>query len=97
MEDRSSSGWINCFNPANKTLYGELLGMSLQSFQQLTGANYFLYYGATIFQSVGIQDSFQVAMTQIIRYGLGTWRMDWGKFSNASGGKQGALATSANW
>jgi len=37
--------------------------MTLQSFQQLTGANYFFYYGATIFQSVGIQDSF---VTQII-------------------------------
>jgi len=37
--------------------------MSLQCFQQLTGANYFFYYGATIFQSVGIRDSF---VTQII-------------------------------
>jgi SP family sugar:H+ symporter-like MFS transporter len=37
--------------------------MILQSFQQLTGANYFFYYGATIFQSVGITDSF---VTQII-------------------------------
>ena len=37
--------------------------MALQSLQQLTGANYFFYYGATIFQSVGIQDSF---VTQII-------------------------------
>lgn len=37
--------------------------MALQSFQQLTGANYFFYYGATIFQSVGINDSF---VTQII-------------------------------
>jgi hypothetical protein len=32
-------------------------------FQQLTGANYFFYYGATIFKSVGISDSF---VTQII-------------------------------
>lgn len=38
-------------------------GMSLQSLQQLTGANYFFYYGATIFASVGISDSF---VTQII-------------------------------
>lgn len=37
--------------------------MSLQSLQQLTGANYFFYYGATIFTSVGLQDSF---ITQII-------------------------------
>ncbi|KAJ7930474.1 general substrate transporter [Mycena leptocephala] len=41
-------------------------GMTLQMFQQLTGANYFFYYGATIFKSVGISDSF---VTQII---LGT-------------------------
>lgn len=38
-------------------------GMTLQSLQQLTGANYFFYYGATIFKSVGISDSF---VTQII-------------------------------
>lgn len=63
MESRFKSGWIDCFTPSRKTLYRTLLGMSLQSFQQLTGANYFFYYGATIFQSVGINDSF---VTQII-------------------------------
>ena len=63
IERRLASGWISCFRPDNRTLYRTLLGMSLQSFQQLTGANYFFYYGATIFQSVGIQDSF---VTQII-------------------------------
>ncbi|KAG7087320.1 hypothetical protein E1B28_013297 [Marasmius oreades] len=57
------TGWIDCFKPGNKTLYRTLLGMSLQSLQQLTGANYFFYYGATIFLSVGLQDSF---VTQII-------------------------------
>ncbi|KAJ3509979.1 hypothetical protein NLJ89_g4928 [Agrocybe chaxingu] len=62
-ERRIKAGWISCFSPKNKTLYRTLLGMSLQSFQQLTGANYFFYYGATIFQSVGIHDSF---VTQII-------------------------------
>lgn len=35
----------------------------MQSFQQLTGANYFFYYGASIFGSVGIDDPF---ITQII-------------------------------
>ncbi|KAK7452121.1 hypothetical protein VKT23_012226 [Stygiomarasmius scandens] len=57
------SGWVDCFRPRNKTLYRTLLGMTLQSLQQLTGANYFFYYGATVFNSVGIQDSF---VTQII-------------------------------
>ena len=54
----SASDWISCFKPENKTLYRTLLAMALQSIQQLTGANYFFYYGATIFQSVGIKDNF---------------------------------------
>jgi len=58
-----TGGWLDCFKPGNKILYRTLLGMTLQSFQQLTGANYFFYYGATIFSSVGIQDSY---VTQII-------------------------------
>jgi len=62
-EAQFKSGWIDCFKVENKTLYRTLLGMSLQSLQQLTGANYFFYYGASIFKSVGISDSF---VTQII-------------------------------
>ncbi|KAK7696521.1 hypothetical protein QCA50_001179 [Cerrena zonata] len=57
------AGWIDCFKPENKQLYRTLLGMTLQMFQQLTGANYFFYYGATVFVSVGISDSY---VTQII-------------------------------
>ena len=40
--------------------------MVLQAGQQLTGANYFFYYGTTIFRSTGLRDSY---VTQII---LGT-------------------------
>ncbi|KAG8873743.1 hexose transporter hxt1 [Tulasnella sp. 331] len=47
-------GWSDIFVPRNKTLYRTALGMTLQMFQQLTGANYFFYYGATIFQGVGL-------------------------------------------
>jgi SP family sugar:H+ symporter-like MFS transporter len=47
---------------APRMSYRILLGMSLQMFQQLTGANYFFYYSTTIFRSVQI-DSF---ITQII-------------------------------
>jgi len=57
------ASWFDCFKGANKTRYRTFLGMTLQALQQLTGANYFFYYGATIFQSVGIEDSF---VTQII-------------------------------
>ncbi|KAL1891983.1 hexose transporter hxt5 [Sporothrix stenoceras] len=47
---------------APRMTYRILLGIALQAFQQLTGANYFFYYGTTIFQSVNI-DSY---ITQII-------------------------------
>ncbi|KAK6708134.1 hypothetical protein SNK04_009094 [Fusarium graminearum] len=47
---------------APRMMYRILLGMGLQMFQQLTGANYFFYYGTTIFASVSI-DSYK---TQII-------------------------------
>ncbi|KAH7022142.1 hypothetical protein EDB80DRAFT_694094 [Ilyonectria destructans] len=47
---------------APRMAYRIFIGVSLQMFQQLTGANYFFYYGTTIFQSVEI-DSY---ITQII-------------------------------
>ncbi|TIC61617.1 general substrate transporter [Wallemia mellicola] len=58
--------WTECFigTPGTyKLVYRTFVGVMLQSFRQLTGANYFFYYGATIFESVSIQDSF---VTQII-------------------------------
>lgn len=65
-EKHTKGGWVDCFKPKDKILYRSLLGISLQSLQQLTGANYFFYYGATIFLSVGLSDPY---VTQII---LGT-------------------------
>ncbi|KAI0337288.1 general substrate transporter [Trametopsis cervina] len=62
-ESAVRAGFVECFRPGHKQLYRTLLMMTLQMFQQLTGANYFFYYGATIFVSVGIADSF---VTQII-------------------------------
>lgn len=58
-----ATSWFSSFNPKQKILYRTLLGFGLQMFQQLTGANYFFYYGASIFQSVGIENSY---VTQII-------------------------------
>ncbi|KAF4565658.1 hexose transporter hxt1 [Pleurotus pulmonarius] len=57
------AGWLACFESKGKIRYRTFLGMTLQALQQLTGANYFFYYGATVFQSVGLADSF---VTQII-------------------------------
>ncbi|KAL5522838.1 hypothetical protein ACEPAG_8856 [Sanghuangporus baumii] len=59
--------WLSLFKGfkrgSSRIGYRTVLGMVLQGLQQLTGANYFFYYGASIFQSVGISDSF---VTQII-------------------------------
>ncbi|RFU26942.1 hypothetical protein B7463_g9382, partial [Scytalidium lignicola] len=42
--------------------YRILLGMTLQMLQQLTGANYFFYYGTSVFTGVGIQNPYVTAM-----------------------------------
>ena len=57
----SVSEFIGMFR-APRMAYRLALGIALQMFQQLTGANYFFYYGTTIFKSVQIS-SF---ITQII-------------------------------
>ncbi|CRK12509.1 hypothetical protein BN1723_009756 [Verticillium longisporum] len=39
-----------------------LLGMTLQALQQLTGANFFFYYGTQIFAAVGLSNSYVTSM-----------------------------------
>lgn len=49
--------WYEIFT-APAMLRRVLIGMSLQALQQLTGANFFFYYGTEIFDSVGISNSY---------------------------------------
>lgn len=61
-----NSTWIECFYRGTeppKIRYRTFLGMAILFLQQWTGVNYFFYYGVTIFQSVGIEDSI---VTQLI-------------------------------
>ncbi|KAI9925872.1 hypothetical protein ASPWEDRAFT_42539 [Aspergillus wentii DTO 134E9] len=51
------------FITAPRMFYRIMLGMALQALQQLTGSNYFFYYGTTIFKGAGISNSF---ITQVI-------------------------------
>ena len=46
FESKVKAGWLDCFKPERMQLYRTLLGMTLQMFQQLTGANYFFYVSA---------------------------------------------------
>ncbi|CAI4210786.1 unnamed protein product [Parascedosporium putredinis] len=59
--------WRECVIPKPngipKQVYRTLLGVSLHFIQQWTGVNYFFYYGATIFESAGIDDPIR---TQLI-------------------------------
>ncbi|KAF2723604.1 general substrate transporter [Polychaeton citri CBS 116435] len=54
------------FSPKDRMLYRTMLGIVLQAGQQLTGANFFFYYGTTVFAATGLKNSY---VTQII---LGT-------------------------
>lgn len=49
--------WFHMFSAPRMT-YRIVLGMTLQMFQQLTGANYFFYYGTVIFKATGINNRF---------------------------------------
>ncbi|CCK69118.1 sugar porter family MFS transporter KNAG_0B06940 [Huiozyma naganishii CBS 8797] len=57
-----SATWDELFSTKGKVLQRLIMGVIIQSLQQLTGANYFFYYGTTIFKSVGLEDSFQTSI-----------------------------------
>ncbi|TKA83462.1 hypothetical protein B0A55_00579 [Friedmanniomyces simplex] len=57
--------WYEAFT-GPRMAYRTSLGVALQALQQLTGANFFFYYGTTVFAGIGLSDSF---VTSII---LGT-------------------------
>ncbi|KAI1802719.1 general substrate transporter [Daldinia bambusicola] len=68
LEEEKASGkasWFEIFT-GPRMLYRTILGIVLQAGQQLTGANFFFYYGTTVFKSTGLSNSY---VTQII---LGT-------------------------
>ncbi|KAF2085877.1 general substrate transporter [Saccharata proteae CBS 121410] len=53
--------WYEIFT-GPRMMYRTLLGMTLQALQQLTGANFFFYYGTTIFTATGLNNSFVTSM-----------------------------------
>jgi SP family sugar:H+ symporter-like MFS transporter len=60
LEEERQAGtakWYEVFT-GPRMAYRTLLGMALQGGQQLTGANFFFYYGTTIFLATGIDNSF---------------------------------------
>ncbi|CCC70795.1 hypothetical protein NCAS_0F03110 [Naumovozyma castellii] len=57
-----SASWGELFTGKPAMLQRTMLGIMIQSLQQLTGDNYFFYYGTTVFTAVGMQDSFETSI-----------------------------------
>ncbi|QLL33146.1 hypothetical protein HG536_0E00560 [Torulaspora globosa] len=57
-----SASWGELFTTKTKIFPRLIMGVMLQSLQQLTGDNYFFYYGTTVFKSVGLEDSFETSI-----------------------------------
>ncbi|CCK70680.1 glucose-inactivated glycerol proton symporter STL1 KNAG_0E04270 [Huiozyma naganishii CBS 8797] len=60
--EAGTASWMELFSTKGKILQRTILGVMIQSLQQLTGANYFFFYGTQIFQAVGLEDSYQTAI-----------------------------------
>ena len=58
---RGKRPWIELIT-GPRMAYRTMLGIVLQALQQLTGANFFFYYGTTIFEATGLSNSFVTAM-----------------------------------
>lgn len=56
------ASWGELFSTKTKVFQRLLMGILLQALQQLTGNNYFFYYGTSIFKAVGLKDSFQTSI-----------------------------------
>lgn len=61
-QNAGNASWGELFTGKPKIFYRLVVGVVLQSLQQLTGNNYFFYYGTTVFKSVGLNDSFETAI-----------------------------------
>ncbi|OKL63482.1 hypothetical protein UA08_01966 [Talaromyces atroroseus] len=79
---------------APRMKYRLLVGVLLQSLQQLTGANYFFYYGTTIFEGAGISNSF---VTQMILGGVNFGTTFLGLYNIQHFGRRKSLIAGALW
>ncbi|CCK68871.1 sugar porter family MFS transporter KNAG_0B04370 [Huiozyma naganishii CBS 8797] len=63
VEETRAAGdatWMELFKPF--MFKRTSMGVMIQSLQQLTGDNYFFYYGTIVFKAVGLEDSFETSI-----------------------------------
>ncbi|KAK4242174.1 hypothetical protein C8A03DRAFT_40449 [Achaetomium macrosporum] len=85
--------WYEIFT-GPRMLYRTFLGIILQAGQQLTGANFFFYYGTTIFRATGLSDSY---VTQIILGSVNVFCTFGGLYVAKKCGRRNALMVGALW
>lgn len=90
---QGKASWTEIFT-GPRMLYRTTLGIVLQAGQQLTGANFFFYYGTTIFQATGLGDSY---VTQIILGSVNVACTFAGLYVVQNVGRRKALMAGAAW
>lgn len=85
--------WWDMFT-GPRMAYRIVLGVVLQALQQLTGANYFFYYGTVIFKSTGINNSY---VTQMILGGVNFGSTFLGLYVVEHFGRRRSLIFGASW
>jgi SP family sugar:H+ symporter-like MFS transporter len=85
--------WLGMWK-APKMAYRIAIGMGLQMMQQLTGANYFFYYGTVIFSGTGIKNSF---VTQMILNGINFGVTFYGLYIVEHYGRRKSLIAGSCW
>ncbi|RAH48127.1 sugar porter family MFS transporter [Aspergillus brunneoviolaceus CBS 621.78] len=90
---RGKVSWVQLFK-GPRMKYRIAVGVALQALQQLTGANYFFYYGTTIFQGAGISNSY---VTQMILGGVNFGTTFLGLYLIENYGRRRSLIAGALW
>ncbi|KAK5119102.1 hypothetical protein LTR62_000313 [Meristemomyces frigidus] len=89
----ADTAWYEIFT-GPRMFYRTILGIVLQAGQQLTGANYFFYYGTTVFSATGLSDSY---VTQIILGSVNVGCTFGGLYVVQKCGRRNALMVGAAW
>lgn len=92
-----TGSWAECFHWNShipKLFWRTALGVGIHFLQQWTGVNYFFYYGATIFESAGIDDPIQ---TQLILGAVNVVMTFYGLYVVEKYGRRWPLIIGAAW
>ncbi|KAF5856857.1 hexose transporter hxt1 [Aspergillus alliaceus] len=96
LDEEKAAGQAGLFEvfTGPRMFYRVMLGIVLQSLQQLTGANFLFYYGNTVFNSTGLDNSY---VTQIILGAVNFGMTLPGLYVVEHYGRRNSLMVGAGW